>query len=61
MGCNSPADEFVGLHERNLMKANEIRRHFQAVDNWVDWNATTDGFHFGDPEIDLKGEMTCST
>ena len=35
------------------MKAIEIHEHFVEVGTWVDWSNTTDGFHFGDPEIEV--------
>lgn len=42
-------------YEGRKMKANEILRHFQMVGTWVNWSATTDGFHFGDPETEVSG------
>ena len=37
------------------MKAADIHRHFMAQGTWVNWSNTTDGFHFGDPETEVRG------
>lgn len=37
------------------MKAIEIHQHFMKIGTWVDWSDTTDGFHFGDAEIEVDG------
>lgn len=39
------------------MKAGEIHAHFKKLGPWVDWPNTTDGFHFGDAETEVRGIM----
>src|ERR1043166_4585491 len=37
------------------MKAGEIHEHFKKLGTWVNWPKSTDGLHFGSPEIEVRG------
>lgn len=37
------------------MQAKLVHQHLQGVGTWVDWSDTTDGFHFGDPQMEIRG------
>jgi putative NIF3 family GTP cyclohydrolase 1 type 2/GNAT superfamily N-acetyltransferase len=38
------------------LTASQVHAHFRSVGTWVDWDAhTTDGFKFGNPDIEVKG------
>lgn len=35
--------------------AQDVHVHLQAVGTWVNWNATCDGFKYGDPNTEVRG------
>ena len=37
------------------MRAQEIHAHIERIGTWVDWQRTTDGFHFGSSELEVQG------
>ncbi len=37
------------------MIAADIHEHFRGLGTWVDWTASVDGIHFGDPQTEVRG------
>jgi putative NIF3 family GTP cyclohydrolase 1 type 2 len=37
------------------MRAYAVHEHFHRLGTWVNWHDSVDGFHFGDPDAEVRG------